>query len=71
MYVLLLQTQIYIAGSIFLCAGQVLETPLGTVQFLGQLDDILCSKFPHGNVSECMDPAGILISIWIKFDLLK
>ncbi|XP_076452929.1 LOW QUALITY PROTEIN: peroxisomal acyl-coenzyme A oxidase 3-like [Babylonia areolata] len=40
--------------------GQAIETPLGSVEFLGQMEVLLTSKFRPRSVEDCLDPAVTL-----------
>ena len=40
--------------------GQPIETPLGSVEFLGNMDTLLSTKFRPHSVDDCMEPSGQL-----------
>ncbi|PVD31700.1 hypothetical protein C0Q70_07118 [Pomacea canaliculata] len=51
--------------------GQVLETPLGSVSFLGEIDNWLDTRFGAQTVSKCLDPAVSLDAYkWLVCRLL-
>lgn len=51
--------------------GQLAETPLGSVDFLGHLDSLLTTKFQARSVDDCMDPQVCLEAYkWLVCRLL-
>lgn len=52
--------------------GQPMETPLGSVEFLGSMNSILQTKFAPSTVEDCMDPNVCLDAYkWLVCHLLK
>ncbi|KAL8581251.1 hypothetical protein ACOMHN_038351 [Nucella lapillus] len=52
--------------------GQAIETPLGSVEFLGQMEAVLSSKFRPRSMEDCLNPAVCLDAYkWLVCHLLK
>ncbi|XP_041350325.1 peroxisomal acyl-coenzyme A oxidase 3-like [Gigantopelta aegis] len=61
--VILQQTSNYLLGMLEVARqtkGKPLETPLGSVQFLGRLDKILLSRFMCQTVADCLQPSVVV-----------